>query len=150
MRAFVMGLAILLLAGCASVKSTMLSDNTALVSAFGKRPTDRERVLQDALSEGAKITRVHGYRYFVVLMAADASRAGMVPVPGARFDIQNSHDRPLGDTNFSAPNYSGAVYTAPDAGVSYLRPGVDITIRMYREGEIDPKKDGVWSASDSR
>jgi hypothetical protein len=43
-----------------------------------------------------------------------------------------------------------AIYMAPDGGLSYLRPGVDITIRMHREGEIDPKKDGVWSASDSR
>ena len=44
--------------------------------------------------------------------------------------------------NLSKP---GANYVTFSRNVSYLRPGLDITIRMFREGEIDPQIMGVWN-----
>src|SRR5258705_463909 len=62
-----------LLAGCASSSSTMLSDDTAMIAAWGAGLGDRPRVIQATLTEAAKLTRAHYYRYFVILRAEDVS-----------------------------------------------------------------------------
>ena len=62
-----------LLTGCASASSTMLSDDTALISAEGNGASDRDRVVRHVLAEAARLTNANGYRYFVVLTADDLS-----------------------------------------------------------------------------
>ena len=69
-----LALAALLLAACAASKSTMIAENTAAISVVGRSADDRERVIQDALLEAGKITREHGYQYFIIVRAQDASR----------------------------------------------------------------------------
>jgi hypothetical protein len=36
--------------------------------------------------------------------------------------------------------------SAGSSGGASIRPGADITIKVYREGEIDPRRPGVWDA----
>jgi hypothetical protein len=126
---------LLLLGGCADVRSVMLADDSAVISASGTRLDDREKIVQDVLAGAAKITAAHGYRYFVILKAQDTSRAGTMSVP-------DQTGQRTSQTNLSKP---GANYTTYSRNVSYVRPGLDITIRMFREGEIDPKIMGVWN-----
>jgi len=136
----------LLLAGCADVHSAMLSQNTAIVSARGASAGDHDKIIEGALAEAAKLTRAHGYQYFVVFKAEDASRTGIISLPGQTIDNEKSHARPLGTTNFGAPNLPGAAFTTPGRKLPYFKPGLDITIEMYRPGEIDPRLQGVWNA----
>ena len=120
--------ALFVLGGCAAPHSTMLADDSALISVFGSSPNDREMVIQAALAEAARTTAAQGYRYFIIIKAQDVSRMGTM----------TAHDQ----TGARKP---GANYVTFSRNVTYLRPGIDITIRMFREGEIDPQIMGVWN-----
>src|SRR4051794_11892702 len=122
-------LACLLLAACAAPKSTMLAENTAAISVVGRSPDDRERVIQDALAEAGKITREHGYQYFIIVRAQDASRSE------TKF-LDDQTVRRSSANNLSKP---GANYVTVSRNVTYRRPGLDLTIRMFHEGDIDPR-----------
>jgi len=134
-----------LLAGCASSSSTMLSGDTAMISAWGAGLGDRPRVIKATLPEAAKLTRVHYYRYFVILRAEDVSTTGSIRRGGDTFHDETSHERPLGTTNFGGPNYPGHSYTTPETTELYVRLRFETTIRMYRIGEIDPGMEGVFN-----
>jgi len=134
-----------LCAGCTSANSTMLSADTALVYATGNSPSAREQVLKAALNEAAELTTARGYRYFVILTADDTTRVVTLQVPGTSLPNETRHERSLGTTYFNAPEKPGNTYTAPDTQLQRVRPGLDLVIRMYRAGEIEPK-DGVFDA----
>ncbi len=113
----------------------MLAENTAVISVIGHSQDDRERVIEDALLEAGKITREHGYQYFIIVRAADASQKG------TRFlDEQTVRRTPA--SNLSKP---GANYLTVTRNQSFRRPGLGLTIRMFHEGEIDPRIMGVWN-----
>ena len=133
MRKFVV-IACLLLAACATPKSTMLAENTAAISIVGRSPADRERVIEDALAEAGKITREHGYQYFIIVRAEDASQTGTFT------DDQIVHRAPQ---NILTKAVSG--YVAVTHNLIFRRPGLGLTIRMFHEGEIDPRLQGVWN-----
>ena len=38
-----------------------------------------------------------------------------------------------------------STYAAPSTAARDVRPGFEITVKMYREGEIDSHADGVWN-----
>ncbi|HXJ02395.1 MAG TPA: hypothetical protein VNH44_14325 [Micropepsaceae bacterium] len=134
-KILILAAAALLLGGCVAPNSVMLADDSALISAHGSSPADREKIIQDVLAIAAKTTAAHGYRYFIILKAEDASRAGTMFLP----------DRPGTRTAPSNLSRPGANYSQLSRNVSYLRPGLNITIRMFREGEIDPTIKGVWN-----
>jgi hypothetical protein len=131
--------------GCTSASGTMLSADTALVYATGNHPSARERVLKAALNEAAELTSARGYRYFVILTADDTTRIVTHQVPGTSFPNETRHERTLGATYFNAPERPGNTYTAPDTQLQRVRPGLDLVIRMYRAGEIEPAE-GVFDA----
>ena len=130
-----LALAALLLAACAASKSTMIAENTAAISVVGRSADDRERVIQDALLEAGKITREHGYQYFIIVRAQDASRTST-----AFLDDQTVRRSSV--TNLSKP---GASYVTVTRNLMIRHPGLDLTIRMFHEGEIDPRIQGVWN-----
>ena len=136
--------------GCASpIQSMMITEDTALVSVIGKNPDDQGKVIEASLQEAARLTESKGYRYFVIMEAADASKIVQ------RFEEPRTTPR---DRVFATPiPFSGRLQTAPvyrdffrfpRVNVTYIKPGLDITIRMYREGEVDPKSQGVWSTAE--
>jgi len=112
----------------------MLAENMALISSLGTNSAAREKVIQDALTEAGRVTRVHGYRYFIILKAGDASISGVM--------VDNQIFRNLLPNTLGKP---GANFLTVSRNLNYFRPGLDITIRMYREGEIDPRVEGVWN-----
>jgi len=148
MRKFVALLAcVLFLVGCASASSTMLSDDTALVSAEGRGPRDRDKVVRDALAEAARVTSANGFRYFVVLTADDLTTTVTVLIPGRV--LHNQPPRANGSFGAFTGAYAtgGSTYTTPERKVERIRPAMDIIIHMYREGEIVPQTDGVFDAT---
>jgi len=134
-KSLILAAALLALGGCAVPRTTVLADDSALISVFGRGPSDREKVVQDALAQAARATAAQGYRYFIILKAEDVSRMGTMIV----------HDQTgprSGPNNIGKP---GTNYVTFSRNVTYRRPGLDITIRMFREGEIDPLIMGVWN-----
>jgi hypothetical protein len=135
----------ILLAGCTTTQntqSTTITEDTALVSFVGESGDDREKLVDGAISEAAKVTRDRGYRYFVILDTADASQVVARYVPTQILSVQNAARRR--NTNANPGSYE---YITPGRTVKELRPGLDIAIRMYREGAIDASREGVWNSA---
>src|SRR5215213_6676427 len=131
MRKFIASLACaLFLVGCASASSTMLSDDTALVSAEGHGPRDRDKVVRDALAEAARVTSANGFRYFVVLTADDLTTTVTVLIPGRV--LHNQPPRANGSFGAFTGAYAtgGSTYTTPERKVERIRPAMDIIIHM--------------------
>lgn len=138
---------VFLLTACASASGTMLSQDTAIISAEGSGPADRDKIIRDVLAEAARLTTANGYRYFVVLTADDLTHTVTVRYPGRLL-----HNQPprVGEAfgAFTGRAYAtgGSSYMLPDRVEERIKPAMDIIIRMYREGEIEPA-DGVWDAT---
>jgi hypothetical protein len=133
-----------LLSGCVSARSTMLTESTAEVTARGAHSNDHDEVVYATLEEAAKLTQMHGYRYFVILMAEDASRWGATIVPGT-VSYYATNGRRSGVVIPGLLHPAGDTYTTPDTSMPYITPGLKITIQMYREGEVDPGRQEVWN-----
>jgi uncharacterized protein YceK len=133
-----------LLSGCVSARSTMLTESTAVVTATGAHSNDRDEVVYATLEEAAKLTRMHGYRYFVILMAEDASHGGATKVPGLVLNY-NRNARPAGTPIPGLQHLPSATFKTPDTSMPFITPGLMITIQMYREGEVDPGWQEVWN-----
>lgn len=136
---------IVLLCGCASATGTMLSEDTALISAEGNGPGDREKVIREVIAEAARLTSTQGYRYFVVLTADDLTRTVTVRIPGRTLYNQPPRASESFGTYAGRAYPAGSTYTAPDRKLERVKPAMDIIIRMYRPGEI-VQGDGVWDA----
>lgn len=130
MRPTLAGMALaLMLAGCTHASTAMLDGRTAVISASGGAGKSMADVQQRAFLEAAKLTQAHGFRYFVVLGAENASQTGAIVGHGATFSDGN-----------------GGTFQGPSTVVPFVRPGTDVTIRMY--GEADrPAGDAVWDSA---
>src|SRR5262245_48499646 len=129
MRKLITALAcVCLLVGCASANSTMLSADTAIISSEGSGPNARDKVVNDALSEAARLTNEKGYRYFVVLTADDLTHTVTVRTPGKL--LYNQPARSSGDAfgTFSGRAYAtgGSTYQTPDRVEERIKPAMDI------------------------
>jgi hypothetical protein len=123
----------------------MLSENVAVISAESNGPGDRETIVQNALAEAARLTKAHGYRYFVVLSADDLSRRMTLEDSGPVFFA------PSPSWRRSAGSPYGFVrdeYMGPGRTEERVWPALAITVRMYREGEIEPSMGEVWDATE--
>jgi hypothetical protein len=149
MRNAMASLACIFLLGCVSASGTMLSEDTAIISAEGNAPSDRDRIIRDVLAEAARLTTANGYRYFVVLTADDLTHTVTVRYPGRVLHNQPPRtNEAFGAFAGRAYATGGSSYMLPDRVEERIRPAMDIIIRMYRPGEIEPA-DGVWDATAS-
>jgi hypothetical protein len=147
MRRAIAALACIALLGCASASGTMLSEDVAIISAQGHGPGDRDKVIQNALAEAARLTRAHRYRYFVVLAADDVTSTMTLTRPGPIFYNQSPAPGRTFGTLSGRLFMPDPAYMTPDETVERVRPALDITIQMYREGEVEPSMEGVWDAT---
>ena len=146
-RALGLVAAALVVAACANASGMMLTENTAVVSVLGSASSDRDSVFETALIEAGKLARAHGYQYFIVLKTEDKSITGTQYVSGETIPAGNSlrtSTRPVGNTNLGTQS-AVSTYTTPATGMRYIRPGFEITVKMYRQDEIDPRMEGVWN-----
>jgi len=138
---------VFLLTGCASASGTMLSKDTAIISAEGNSASDRDKVIRDALAEAARLTSANGYRYFVVFTADDLTHTVAVRTPGrVLYNQPPRSGEPFGTFGGRAYTTGGSTYQTPDRVEERVKPAMDIIIRMYRPGEIEPQADGVFDA----
>ena len=125
----------------------ILTDDTALISVLGQGAGDSEKIFNEALAEAARATRAYGYRYFTVIDTADTTQRGVKIRQGRQIHLQNIPGSERGGGSILSSNYiGGATYTSPDRRIPYVRLGLDITIRMYRDGDVNPASPGVWNS----
>ena len=147
-RGLAIVLTALILAGCMDATAVMLTDNTAVVSALGSASSDRQSVFDLAVAEAARLARTHGYQYFVVVKVDDRSvtTAKFTLGPTIPYSINGHTSRsPVSLTTLSPANMPGGTLTAPGKTVTSVKPGLAITVKMYRQGEIDSYQEGVWN-----
>jgi len=138
---------VFLLCSCASIDSAMLSKDTARISTEGNGPADRDKVIRDALAEAARLTTANGYRYFVVVTADDLTHTVTVRTPGRLLYNQPPRSgEPFGTFGGRAYATGGSNYQTPDRVQERIKPAMDIMIRMYHVGEIEPAE-GVFDAT---
>jgi hypothetical protein len=142
MRKVIAALAcVVVLAGCASASGTMLSEDVAIISSEGNGPSGHDKVIRNALAEAARLTSAQGYRYFVVLTADDLTRTETFKRPGPIFYNQAPAPGRTFGTISGRLFVPDSTYMTPDQTVERVRPALDIMIRMYRDGEIEPAED---------
>ena len=130
----------LALGGCVVSKTAMLDEHTAIISSRGNAFASSADAIQKSLGEAAKTTLSRGYRYFAVVGSQDQTQRGNVMIPGQTTSSGSMSF--MGNTAM----YSGSSYTTPAQSIGYVKPGVDLIIRMFSAGEIDPRASGVWDA----
>ena len=52
----------------------------------------------------------------------------------------------MGNTTYGNADYSGSSYTTPTNIVPLVKPGMDVTIRMYKQGVVYPGQPGICDA----
>ena len=152
MRSMHRGIAIVLtvnlVAGCMNATGMMLTDSTAVVSAQGAASSGLDSVFNSALAEAARLARIHDYQYFVVLKVDDRSITTAKYVPGEAipFDLTGHMSRnPVIRNILSPANVAGGTLMGAGTSVTSVKPGLEITVKMYRRGEIDSNQEGVWN-----
>lgn len=137
----------LLLAGCAAAtgsQSMMITGDTALITVSSHARETKASLLDRGLREAAAITSSQGYSYFVVLDAAQTLETVRHRRPGETLPNQNNPQRgTFSSSNLSATYLPGATYTTPDEIRRETRLTLDLTIRMYQAGGIDPASDST-------
>lgn len=145
MRKIILATALALtLSACVTAETAMLDERTAIISGRGDGYTTPAQVQQRVLLEAAESATERGFRYFMVTNAQDATRRGMAYMPVTTTGQGNATTNCFMGTcrttaNANAMTYGGGAYEV-------IRPGSDVQVRFYREGEIDPATPGLWDA----
>lgn len=137
-----------LLAGCVNATGMMLTDSTAVVSAQGPASSDREVVFESALAEAGRLARTYGYQYFIVLKLDERSVTTTKYTAGETIALTITGHvgrTPAISATLSRANMPGGTLMVPGTSVTSVKPGLAITVKMYRRGEIDSRQDGVWN-----
>src|SRR5512139_483087 len=120
------------LSACIDTKSVMLDDRTATISSRGGALVSSAEIQRDLIQNAARTSQARGFPYFAIVGSADrtTSYTAINQAPGYMLNTG-------GGNYMYMPGYASAN--------NYIMPGGDITIRMYRDGEINPDQRGVWS-----
>src|SRR5512139_3012986 len=120
------------LSACIDTKSVMLDDRTATISSRGGITVSSAEIQRDLIQNAAKTSQARGFPYFSIVGGADRTTSYTA------INQTPSTVAYMGAGNYMVmPGYASAS--------SLPMPGGDITIRMYRENEINPDQRGVWS-----
>jgi hypothetical protein len=142
-RKAIVAAAFLALSACVTAKASMLDERTAIISGRshgGKSAAEVERkILLEAAQEGQK----RGFDYFQILSAEDTTRSGVAYLPGQVNSTTTGSATCAYSSCYGSANTTTTGY-GPQA-IPFVQPGADVTVHFYRQGEIDPKADGVWS-----
>ncbi|WP_298800035.1 hypothetical protein [uncultured Devosia sp.] len=130
-----------LLAGCVRTETSQIDARTAIISARGTAFDTPAKVQLSVMVEAAKMTQAHGFKYFALLSAQDATTHGAVYIPGQT--TSNTTVTGFGNSAYATTT----TYTSPGSVVGIVKPGEDITIRMFKEGEVPANAPGVWEAA---
>ena len=105
---------------------------TTKATAFG----DRSDVLKSLYMEIAREAAQNGYSYFVITDTKSYDDVRLVHKSG---DVQyNAAYNPL------LKRYEATRQAQESISREERRPVMEATVRLYKQGEVDPAQDGVW------
>lgn len=155
MRARVLSTLMLLVAatlfGCVRTNTEMLDSSTAVISARGTAFDTPATVIKTTLTEAAQLGQQRGYAYFAIVSARDATRTATIVEHGTTYIRGNmsgtitGYDQGYGFSGSMNGSYSGVIRTTPDTLMTLVKPGSDVVVRFFREGEVDPLAPGIWN-----
>lgn len=119
----------LLLAGCTTAKTMMLSENTALISGRDSGWGDAGSVQRRILTTAAELGQARGYEYFEIVSSTDTTKRGVVPVAGQSSTYGSAVCTPYYCSGQSRTTGTPG-YLAP-----YTQAGADVMVRFYRANE---------------
>ena len=128
------------LGGCVRSNTAQIDARTAVISTKGSAFNTAAEVQVGAFVEAAKLTKNGGFRYFIVLGAQNTTTHGTVYVPGET--TTNTTVTGFGNTAYA----SSTSYTSPGTAFPVVKPGQDMTIRMYMADEVQATDPGLWDA----
>ncbi len=148
MRLLLLSISLLFLTSCTSTDTAMLSENTAIISARGNGFSSSAGVFRDTVVEAANLTLASGYSHFAILNNQDRTRTGYLVIPGQTSTYGSAHTtmNRFGNSGYGTTSFSAHTYSSPGSVTNIIKPGMDITIRMFRADEIDMKAPGIWDA----
>ena len=139
-----MALAFLALAGCATQPGAYsnvqpIDGRTLHVTTKAAPWGDRSDVLKSLYSEIAKEAAMRGYAYFVINDSKSYDNVSTVHTQGAK---QYSYSYNPVFNQYEARSM-------PQQSMIEERhiPVMEATVRLYKAGEIDPAKEGVWDVN---
>lgn len=128
----------LLLSGCVTAHSSMMSANTAVISAKGMGWNESTADLMSKAEQvAARLGAKRGFAYFAFEGATDTTTSGSVYLPGS---VSTNSTGSIGC--FGAYCNLNSTSTTTGYGpreVPYVRPGADIYVRFYKAGDAIPE-----------
>jgi hypothetical protein len=127
----------LVLSGCATdyqpqgftggYSDLLVAPDEAMITFHGNGYTSAERVALMAALCCAEVTLKHGYKYFVLIGASDASGTSAFTTPG----YAHTYGSAFGAGNF-ATGTATTTYTPPQT-YRFFKPGIILTIKMSND-----------------
>ena len=111
------------LASCIGPAPAMRDERTAVVSGRDTTGLSTAGAIRKALLQAARITVDHGFRYFKIVEPRGQDETYAHSAMALRL---------------------GSSWAAD--GVSLIRPGADVTIKVFRSGEMAATAAGIWDA----
>lgn len=135
-------LAVLLLAGCVQTSARNIDGRTIVVSGRGGVQHNASDVFAASIVRAARAANERGFEYFAVLNANSSTRTGAFVTPG--------HSSTTGtvQTFGNTATYQGQTTYVPGMVNTYSQPVMDMVVRLFHTGEIDPNTPGVFSTAE--
>ncbi len=145
MRRLIIGLTVLMLAGCATpyqqggfrggVVATPIAGDMYRVSARGNGFTDPARIEDFVLLRAAETALDQGFDYFIVLSQEDRTRNLQFTTPGSATTQTNMYGSAytMGNSTYGSMQGSSTTTYSPPTTQNVIKPGSDVMIQLLRE-----------------
>lgn len=130
---------------CTTASTKMLDERTAIISGSGSGYNTMGDVTAKILQTAALEAQARGYPYFAILDTHDSTQSGVNISPTFTTGQSNGVVHCYGSSCTTSGYSAGTTYGGQ--AFSYSMPGADVTVRFFREGEVDPQANGVWSVA---
>lgn len=137
------------LVGCVRTDTELLYSSTVVISARGTAFDTPATVVKATLAQAAQLAQSHGFQYFKIISASDATRLSTIYTPAETHSSGSLNGSVTAYGNFGELNaqYNGTSYTTPGQAYTFIKPGADVMLKLYHDGEVDSRAPGVWSVA---
>lgn len=135
--------------GCVRTHTEMLDTSTVVISSRGTAFDTPTTVVKATLVQAAQVAQEHGFQYFKVMSVDDTTRVSTLYTPPRTHTSGTVSGSVTGYGGFGQfdGSYEGTSYTTPGRVETFIHPGADVAIKMFHDGEVDPRLAGVWSVA---
>jgi hypothetical protein len=134
MKAMLPLIAAVALAGCVQTGVRYLNNNTVVVSARGNGFAKPDQVQRSVMEKAASFAVENGYSHFSILGSADATSVGIYQTPSTANTQGVFAAQPVCCGSVVGAYSQRTTYT-PGAAIPIIKPGMDVAVRFYHEGE---------------